>query len=175
MAYSAVYSSEHGKLSSILHVREPLIIDVAQSNVCSCALQVTANTVLYDDWCAMLLRMIKHLPALARLNVYFNGDLGNMRRDPDECHGLPRCEELAKLHSRSLTQLRVCMLDGPEDANLLLHGLPELRSCWLLGYGLATELNLRIDPHSFKGALKLQELRAILMRTWTYSPAASSS
>jgi len=119
-----------------------------------------ATIVLYDDRCATLLRTVQHLPALESLDVYFDGDLGNMRCYPDERHGLPRCEELAWLRSRSLTQLRVCRLDGPEDANLVrLHGLPELRSCSLRGYGLATELNLRIDPYSFKGALKLQELR----------------
>ena len=121
-------------------------------------LQVTANIVLYDDRCAMLLRTIKHLPALARLDVHFDGDLGDMRHDPDECHGLPRCKELAKLHSRSLTQLRVCMLGGPEDRNTLrVAGLPELRSCALVGDAQLPELNLRLDAASFQGAPKLQD------------------
>ncbi len=77
--------------------------------------------------------------------------------------GLPRCRELADLHSRSLTRLRVDVLSDPADGNTLrLVGLPELRSCHLRcgsGLGAGHPVTLSVDAASFRGAPQLQSLR----------------
>ena len=73
-------------------------------------------------------------------------------------HGLPHCKQLARLHSQSLIELRVRMLDGPAFGNALqLGSLPELRACIPVGEG-KWPLNLRINPTSLEGAPQLQSL-----------------
>lgn len=106
----------------------------------------------------MLLSTIQQLPALTRLDVVYVGIASELHAPVSESHGLPRCEELAQLHSRSLTQLRVSMLGGPMDGNMLrLTDLPELRSCTLSGEP-TLPLNLRVDAASFQGVPQLQNL-----------------
>ena len=105
---------------------------------------------------APLFRTVQRLPALLDLDVDTEGQL---HAAVSAGNGLPRCEELAQLHSRSLTQLSVSVLEGPEEegAPLRLHALPELRSCELVGSALA-DACVRIDPVSFRGVPQLQNL-----------------
>ncbi len=100
------------------------------------------------------------MPALIDLDVSYEGDTNDMgygSRDPSSPNGLPRCQELAALRSRSLTRLRVCMLDGPEDNLLRLSGLPALRSLELARRP-DWPLNMRIDAASFEGTPQLRSL-----------------
>ncbi len=113
---------------------------------------------LLKDRGAALFKMVRDLPELTRLDVNYEGDSAD-EIDIGNNNGLPRCKELAGLHSRSLQWLRVAMLDGPAEGNTLrLVGLPELRTCILLGHARRSELHVRIDAASFEGAPKLQEL-----------------
>ena len=107
---------------------------------------------------------VQQLPELTDLTIRFldqqaNGD------SPTDGKGLPRCRELAELHSRSLTRLRVDVFEDPDVASgntLRLGRLPELRSCQLrdgLWLRQKPPLGLCIDAASFRGAPQLQSLR----------------
>ena len=110
------------------------------------------------DHSAALIWTVAGLPALLDLTIRFY-DISMSAEDADNAGlGLPRCRELADLHSRSLTRLRVDSLGGPEDVNTLrLVGLPELRSCQLRG-DWRSPRTLRTDIASFRGAPQLQRL-----------------
>jgi len=120
--------------------------------------QVYVLSELFEDRGATLLSTVQQLPELQKLDVFYEGE------EPDgiainDSNGLPRCKEVAGLHSRSLQWLRVAMLDGPAEGNTLrLRGLPELRTCVLLGHARRSDLHIQIDAASFKGAPKLQQL-----------------
>jgi len=104
---------------------------------------------------APLFRTVQRLPALLDLDVDTEGQV---YAAVSAGNGLPRCEELALLHSRSLTRLSVSWLEGPEEgASLRLHVLPELRSCELVGSAFADGC-VRIDPVSFRGVPQLENL-----------------
>ena len=122
--------------------------------------QVYMLHTLLEDRGAALFKMVQQLPELTTLNVHYDeGDSADEIEIADN-NGLPRCEELASLHSRSLQWLRVVMLDGPAEGNTLrLRGLPELRTCVLLGHARRSDLHVRIDAASCEGTPKLQELR----------------
>ena len=101
------------------------------------------------------------LPALVDLTIrYLDQQEGD---SPGDGHGLPRCQELAELHSRSLTRLRVDLFGDPDSDNTLrLAGLPELQSCQIrngLGLGSRNPVNLCVDAASFRGAPQLRSLR----------------
>ena len=129
---------------------------VSPSTVTS--LQVVTRNVLFDDGGAALLRTIEHLPALTDLHVYYDGMIYHLLDRITATNRLPCCEDLAELRSRSLTQLRVRMLGGPMEGNTLrLSGLPELRSCAIIGEA-QLPLHMRIDDASFRGAPQLQSL-----------------
>jgi len=115
-----------------------------------------------EDRSVTLISTVPRLPVLADLTIrYLDPQLDD--ESATDGQGLPRCRELAELHSRSLTRLRVDLLRDPDGANTLrLVGLPELRSCQLrsgIGSGIRSLLNLRIDAASFRGAPQLQSLR----------------
>ena len=113
---------------------------------------------LFKDRGATLFSTVQQLPELQKLDVYYEGEEADGIPIADT-NGLPRCKELARLHSRSLRWLRVSMLDGPAEGNTLrLRGLPELRTCVLLGHARRSDLHIRIDAASFDGAPQLQEL-----------------
>ncbi len=113
----------------------------------------------FKDRGVMLLRTIEQLPVLVDLDIGFEGSANGRPVDPRG--RFLRCQELAELHSRTLTSLVVTMLDGSMEGNtpLQLNGLPELRSCDLLGDDEGeTAMNIRIDAESFNGAPQLQSL-----------------
>jgi len=111
-----------------------------------------------EDHGTALIWTVARLPALLDLTMRFHDISMNAEDAANDGLGLPRCQELANLHSRSLTRLRVDMLGSSADAGntLRLVGLPELRSCQLRG-GWPSPC-LRIDSASFKGARQLQSL-----------------
>ena len=116
----------------------------------------------FEDRGAALISTVQLLPALTNLDILdyddpeFERDLS--RRDDN---GMPWCSELAKLRSRSLTQLTVNMLGGPPEGNTLrLVGLPELRALELRGVP-EIQLNMRIDPSSFAEVPLRQSLHII--------------
>ena len=96
---------------------------------------------------------------LEALNISYEGSsYHDLKAALSDTHGLPRCGELAELRSRSLTRLRVCILDGPEEGNTLrLSGLPELRTLELVGQSLMP-LHMHIDAASFAGVRQLHSL-----------------
>ena len=102
----------------------------------------------------MLLSPGQRLPALVDLVVSHEGDLY------DATDGMPRCKELAELHSRSLTRLSLGMLDGPAEGNTLrLSGLPNLRYCALhVSREGDMPVHLRIDAASLRETPQLQNL-----------------
>ncbi len=121
-------------------------------------LQVVVRSTLFEDRGVALILMIPLLPSLAELDISYDGDAHYDQSDISDHNGLPRCKELAELHSCSLTSLRVCMLDGPADGNTLrLSRLPQLRS-----FHVAAEphmpLHLRIDAASLGEVPQLQAL-----------------
>ena len=121
-------------------------------------LQVTVRDTLLAARAAPLFRTIQRLPVLLDLDVNYEGRFRGLYTAASAGDGLPRCEELAELHSRTLTRLRVSMLDGQEDGDLLrLSALPELRSCELLG---SEHLggHIVIDAATFCGAPQLKNL-----------------
>ena len=121
--------------------------------------QVLVRNVLFDDRGAALLSTVQLLPALTDFAVY--ADPTAVLLDSG-IHDLPRCQELAELHSRSLTLLRLAMLDGPADGNVLrLNGLPQLRSFALEGDHQYPPINLRIAAASFRGSPQLQSLQLL--------------
>ena len=121
------------------------------------SVQVNVRTVLFKDRGATLLQTIQHMPALADLDISYRGFGGRQVQGLSETHGLPRCEELAQLHSLTLTSLSVCMLDGPtEGTTLRLSGLPELRACTLTASS-RMPLNMRTDGASFQD-MQLQDM-----------------
>lgn len=130
-------------------------------------LQVVVRNELFKDRGAALLSAVKRLPALETLDISYDTNVDFDEGEISDINGLPCCKELAQLHSRSLTRLRVCMLDGPTRNNMLrLSGLPELRSLELVGHeGIdrdppeAPALNIRIDAASFKEVPQLQSLQ----------------
>jgi len=122
---------------------------------------VDVRNVLLKDRGAALFTTVQQLPALTDFVTYGPGLDEARDLNISDDNGLPRCQELAELHSRSLTRLIMCMLDGPEDGNLLrLVDLPQLRSCQLRGEDPECwpALNIRIDAISFQGAQQLQTL-----------------
>ena len=121
--------------------------------------QVVMCDKLFQDHGRILLWTVQQLPALSDVVIDYVGDLANLEAPVSDRHGLPRCAELAALHSRSLTGLKVCMLGGPEEGNVLrLSGLPQLQSCDLAGHP-KLPLNMRIDATSFQGCPRLESLR----------------
>ena len=115
-----------------------------------------------EDRSAMLVSMVPQFTALADLTIrYINSQMDGP--SASDVQGLPRCRELADLHSRSLTRLRADVLANPEEGNTLrLVGLPELRCCQLrsgVGMGLEDPVGLCIDAASFRGAPRLESLR----------------
>ena len=89
--------------------------------------------MLFEDRGETLLAAVGRLPALKALHITYHGVVQTLLAPVSDRNGLPRCEELASLHSRSLTRLSVGMLGDPEKADTLrLVGLPELRSCRLM-------------------------------------------
>ncbi len=121
-------------------------------------LQVVVRTALFEDRGAALLWAARQLPALTALDFYsLQGD--DRTAEPlSEDYGLPRCQELAELRSSSLTRLRVCMLDGLAQGNMLrLTGLPELQSCEIFGETVRS-LDMRIEDTSFRAVPQLQAL-----------------
>ena len=117
------------------------------------------DTLLADRGVA-LMRTVQRLPALLDLDIdnYEGLDWSILRAARSIGNGLPACEELAQLHSRSLTRLRVSMLDArDEDDVLRLSALPELRSCQLLGSETLGGY-IQLNPASFQGAPRLQHL-----------------
>jgi len=124
-----------------------------------CCFQVVMCDKLFQDHGATLLWTVQQLPALSDLVIDYEGSLANLDAPVSDRHGLPRCAELAALHSRSLIRLKVCMLGGPEEGNMLrLCGLPQLQSCDLAGHP-ELPLNMRIDASSFQGCPQLESLR----------------
>ena len=114
--------------------------------------------MLFDDGAVALLWTIEDLPALTDLHVCWDGMIYHLLDRISATNRLPCCGDLAELHSRSLTQLRVRMLGGPtEDNTLRLSGLPELRSCAIVGEA-DLPLSIRVDDASFQGAPQLQSL-----------------
>ena len=123
-------------------------------------MQVHARTILFSDRGAMLLRTVQRLPALKDLDIcYWRGPY-DLHAPVSATHGLPCCKELAELRSASLVRLRVFMLDGPAQGNVLrLSGLPELRHCELTaGENGHLKLNIRITAASFDGTPQLEDL-----------------
>ena len=125
------------------------------------AVQVWVGGMLFEDRGAALIRTVGQLPAVLNFELDYDWDSSH---DQDvrvsDGSGLPRCQELAELHSRSLVRMRVCMLDGPSEDNMLrLSGLPELLECELEGQACQpTTFSLRTDAASFAGAPQLQML-----------------
>ena len=112
--------------------------------------------VLFADRGAMLMLTVQQLPALTHIDIRCNGLMYGLSEPLSDAYGLPQCKQLAKLHSQTLTELKVRMLDGPETGNTLqLSGLPQLRSCMLIGQG-EMPLNVCITPMSFEGAEQLR-------------------
>ncbi len=109
----------------------------------------------------MLTSTVPQLPLRDLTIRYLDSQMGD--GSPTDGHGLPRCRELADLHSRSLTRLRVDVLSELDGDNTLrLSGLPQLRCCQLrngVGLGLRSPLSLCIDATSFRGAPQLESLR----------------
>ncbi len=119
--------------------------------------QVATHHEYGGDHSAALIWTVARLPALLDLTMRFHAISMNAEDGADDGLGLPRCQELAELHSRSLTQLRVDLFGDAEDSNMLrLIGLPALRCCQLRG-GLCSPL--RTDAATFQGAPQLQSLR----------------
>ena len=120
--------------------------------------QVAVCSELLEDRGAALLCAVRRLPALEDFEISFNGETEDLGAPLSDSYGLPRCKELAELHSHSLRQMSVHMLGGPETENMLrFGGLPALRSCELVGDSDAP-LHMRIDAASFQGAPLLQRL-----------------
>ncbi len=122
-------------------------------------LQVRLEDVLFEDRGATLLWTVQRLPALTDLDIRFEGSVPKLQRPVSDDNGLPRCGELAELHSRSLTRLSVSTLSGARDVRQTLHlvGLPELRFFQLQG-AKPMPAAARIEVASFRGTPKLQEL-----------------
>ena len=117
--------------------------------------QVTVHGRPFSDRGATLVRTVPQMPAVLDLDIDWDGS-ARLVASVDDRKGLPRCQELAELHSRSLTSLRVSMMDGLVEGNMLqLSGMPELRTFELLGDGEGPS-NLQIDTESFAGAPQLQ-------------------
>ncbi len=123
--------------------------------------QVLVRNVLFDDRGTALLSTVQLLPALTDFAIHADPEAVLLDSGSDD-NDLPRCQELAELHSRSLTRLRLSMLDGPADGNVLrLNGLPQLRSFALEGDQQYPPINLRIDAASFEGTPQLQSLQLL--------------
>ena len=101
---------------------------------------------------------VQRLPALQDLDI-LDGDDPEWERDLSRAsNGMPWCQELAELRSRSLTQLTINMLGGPAEGKMLrLVGLPKLRALSLSGLP-GVPLHMRIDARSFAGTPQLQSL-----------------
>ena len=134
---------------------------VASLTGCMPHLQVGVNHEHGEDHSVMLVSAVPRLPLRDLTIRYLDSQRGD---DPaTDGQGLLRCSELADLHIRSLTRLRVDVLADPDSGNTLrLAGLPELRSCHVrngLGSGRGPPVNLCVDAVSFRGAPQLQSLR----------------
>jgi len=122
-------------------------------------LQVIVDEIYFEDRGRGLLRIIQRLPALTVFSIGFDGMQEDQEDPVGDTNGLPRCMELASMHSSSLTRLMLYMLARPAEENLLRLGrLPQLRVFELSG---EPELprNIRIDAASFSGVPQLQSLR----------------
>ena len=120
--------------------------------------QVSFYHALFSDRGATLLWTVQKLPALTELRIVKEGQTADLDAPVSDSHGLPGCNELAQLRSCSLTQLTLWLLGGPpEGETLRLSGLPELRSCLLVG-DRQLPPNIRIDAASFQGTPQLQDL-----------------
>jgi len=120
---------------------------------------VIRGDTLFEDRAVTLLSVVERLPALEDFGISFQGSAERLRDPISDSNGLPRCGELAEMHSRSLIRLGMSMLGGPAQGNTLrLVGLPELRSC-LLTNEPKVPMNLRIDAESFAEVPKLQKLQ----------------
>jgi len=130
----------------------------AVSNFTASAKQVIAKRTRFEDRGAALMWTVQRLPALAELEIADWDETEGSRRLRREDNGMPWCQELAELRSRSLTRLAVHMLGGPAEGNALrLVGLPQLRAIELRGEP-DVPLNMLIDRSSFAGAPQLQTL-----------------
>jgi len=119
---------------------------------------VTVSTVLFEDRGATLIWAVQQLPALACLDIHHDSTAQDVLAPISDHNGLPHCQQLAALHSNSLTQLRVCMLGVPPSGNTLrLVELPKLQSLVLVGES-DMPLKMQIDLASFQGAPMLREL-----------------
>ena len=135
-----------------------MYLDSVANTVLLCR-QVTVTSVLFEDWAASLISAVQQLPALKSFDIAHDGGIDDVEEPLSDKNGLPHCQQLAALRSHSLTKLRVCMLGSPQLGNTLrLIGLPELRSCELVGE-MFQPLNMRIDAASFQGTPMLEELR----------------
>ena len=116
--------------------------------------------MLFEDRGATLLDTIQRLPALTDFGITWQGSREELvDEDVSDTNGLPRCVELERLHSRSLTRLALTMVgDLGEGNNLRLLGLPELRS-FQLSSTPEEPLDLRVTTKSFREAPQLQALR----------------
>ncbi len=120
--------------------------------------QVVVNNVLFEDRGATLLWTVQRLPALRHLCIDYESEVAHLDAPVSDSNGLPRCKELVELRSRSLTKLKMWMLDGPLQGNTLrLSGLPELRSCTIIT-DHTMPLSMCIDAASFQGVSQLQNL-----------------
>ena len=117
------------------------------------------RNVLFEDRGATLISAVQLLPDLADLDIsceYY--EMVDVDAHASDGKGLPRCAELAGLHSRSLTRLSVFMLDGPAEGNTLrLSGLPQLQSCEIIT-GPDTPLHIRCDAARFQEVPQLRSL-----------------
>ena len=119
---------------------------------------MAVRSALFEDRGATLIWTVSQLPMLTDFDIYGLDDDDRASAPGSEAYGLPRCQELAELRSRSLTRLRVCMLDGPEECNTLrLAGLPELRSLDLYGEEYVW-LDMQIDETSLSTVPQLHAL-----------------
>ncbi len=120
---------------------------------------MVVHNVLFEDRGATLMSTVQLLPASSDLDI--GGEFFEMvdaQAEASRGRGLPRYAELAALRSRSLTRLRLWMLDGPETGNTLrLSGLPALRSCEMVS-GPDTVLHIRCDAAGFREVPQLRSL-----------------
>ena len=120
--------------------------------------QVSMSTVLFEDRGATLIWAVQQLPALTCLDIHHDSTAQDVLAPISDDNGLPHCQQLAALHSNSLTQLRVCMLGVPLSGNTLrLVELPKLQSLVLVGES-ELPLSMQSDAASFQGAPMLREL-----------------
>lgn len=135
--------------------------------------QVYLNNVLLEDRGETLLWTIQQLPALTVFHLRHFGSIRDLVAPIGNEFGLPRCKELATMHSCSLESLELAMLDERAAGSALRLGdLPELRSCVLTGHPEMPVLKLCIDAASFSGAPELEELHLQYDRSLKLQPGS---